>query len=410
MKTPAKQRVLWFKQRMPTVVRDGTSLVTMNMVECLAEVFDVDLVTLRLTGREDKAVSKVCPPFESVHIVQPDNSGSIITRGFYRALYEVIAIIRGVPRPILYASGRNTIDCLQRVFAANKYSLAVFEYYTSAPLAKIANCPTVLLLIDATYKTLEDACEEKCGISRLLANYRAAIMRRFEARAPRLADHCFAISERDISLLQQAGNQCPINYLPVLLPPVVRRQIKTAAFPGGSEYRVAFIGNLAYEENSRALVWFIDHVWPRIRASVPSAKLNVFGGGRDHLPLSYHSVEGVRYVGWVDDLGESVAQCDCGVAPSVSGTGVKIKVLEMMVNGLPVIATSIAAAGTPAACGGALVADDPAAFAQRVVDVLRDPVLRAGFREKAWQLMDANHCGDQVRQRVQEIFRGLCAS
>jgi glycosyltransferase involved in cell wall biosynthesis len=408
MHKQARPRILWFKQRMPTVVRDGTSLVTMNLVECLAEVFSIDLVTLRVTGKEDDAKSAICPPFQSVEVVQPDNAGSTLKRAIYRAGYEVQAALTGVPRTILYSSGPNVRNCLSRVFSSRKYALAVFEYYTAAPLLSIANCPTALILIDASYKSLEYLRRGKHGLKGLIDALRVDTLKRFEASVAARADRCFAISERDIALLHEAGNRTRIDYLPVVFPHLRRPNSEDVSQNDSGNHRVAFVGNLAYEENSRALTWFVDRVLPAIRAALPNAELYVFGGGRDHLPPAYRARDGVQFVGWVDDLGRALAQCQCGVAPSISGTGVKIKVLEMMWHGVPIVATSIAAAGTPASRGAALIADDPLDFAQKVVSVLVAPVVQKELQQRASERMVSDHCGDAIRNKIQETFRELC--
>jgi len=393
---------------MPTVVRDGTSLVTMNLVDCLAEVFAIDLVTLRITGKEDDAKTTICPPFQSVEVVHPDNAGSTLKRGIYRAVYEVQAVLEGVPRTVLYSSGPNVRKCLSRVFASRQYALAVFEYYTAARLLSLANCPTALILIDASYKSLEHSCEGRHGISHLIDTFRVGTLKRFEATVASRADRCFAISDRDIALLNEAGNRTRIDYLPVVFPHLQPTDPGNAPRGDCNNHRVAFVGNLAYEENRRALMWFIDCVFPAIRAALPTAELRVFGGGRDHLPPTYRALEGVQFVGWVDDLGRALAECQCGVAPSISGTGVKIKVLEMMWHGIPIVATSIAAAGTPASRGAALIADDPLDFAQKVLTVLGDPVLRKDLQRRASERMLSDHCGDGIRHQIQETFRELC--
>ncbi|MCX7415951.1 MAG: glycosyltransferase family 4 protein [Planctomycetia bacterium] len=400
-----KPKLLWVKSRMPNAVRDGTSLVTLNLIECLAAVFDIDLVTMRITGVEDAVSKTISPPFQQVYITNPDNAGGILRRAAYRLIYFVRATLTGVPRTVFYGSGRNVRSCLQKLFRQKIYAGAVFEYYTLAPLVPLANCPTALLLIDATFQTLEYSCRGKTGIALWAAKRATTVMKRFEAQAIRQPDYCLSISDRDIGLFQAAGNKAPIHYVPVLYPPLPPH----AASPPSSTPKagLCFMGNLRYDENRSALIWFLDTVFPLIRQRLPAAMLTVIGGGHEAMPKRFQDMQNVLYSGWVEDLSSTLAPFAAGVAPSVSGTGVKIKVLEMMWHGVPVVATTIASAGTPAAKGGALIADDPSAFAEHAISLLINPAEQIRLRNLAWQILETDHCGPGAREAVRNIFQAI---
>lgn len=402
-----RPRALWFKSRMPGVVNDGTSTVTLHLADCLRSQYEIDLVTMALTGNEGENSPKICPPFSRVFIVRPDNAGSWIKRGCYRIYNEVRSWISGVPRSVLISSCRNAKVQLAKLFESEKYSVAIFEYYNSAPLLTLANCPTALLLIDATFKTLEESARTKSGLSRLIAVYHANAMLRFETRVAPLASACFAISPRDIELLNEGGNKTSIRHLPVVFPPLRyetpgRRNELAAAGP-----MIAYLGNLGYEENRRGIEWFLDSVFPQIRSQVPNAVLRLFGGAADRLSDKLRRLAGVEPCGWVNELHSALAKCACGIAPSVSGTGVKIKVLEMQWHGLPVVMTPIAASGIGNNEGSRLVAGTAKEFATQVVSLLTDRDVRIAAQAAAFASLDRHHCGDKVRTKIQETFREL---
>jgi glycosyltransferase involved in cell wall biosynthesis len=405
--SPCKPRALWFKSRMPGVVNDGTSAVTLHLADCLRSQYEIDLVTMDLTGNEAKVSPKICPPFSRVFIVPPNNAGSWIKRGCYRIYNEVRSWIGGLPRSVLITSCHNARMQLVKLFESEKYAVAIFEYYNSAPLLEVANCPTALLLIDATFQTLAESTRTKSGLSRMIAVHQANAMRRFETRVAALASACFAISPRDIELLNEGGNKNPIRHLPVVFPPLRyktprRRDELAAAGP-----IIAYLGNLNYEENRRGIEWFLESVFPRVRSQVPNAVLRLFGGAADRLPDKLRRLAGVEPRGWVGDLQSALAECACGIAPSVSGTGVKIKVLEMQWHGLPVVMTQIAAAGIGNHEGVRLVAATANDFAAHVVSLLTDRDVRTEAQEAVFAALDRHHCGDNLRTRIQETFHEL---
>ena len=112
--------------------------------------------------------------------------------------------------------------------------------------------------------------------------------------------------------------------------------------PDGTASKVVlFVGLMAYGPNQDAARSFVAGVWPTIRREVPSARFEVVGGGCPHgLRRELEASEGVRVVGYREDLVQAYRECSVVVAPLGSGSGTSIKVLEAMysraaVRGVP---------------------------------------------------------------------------
>ena len=93
-----------------------------------------------------------------------------------------------------------------------------------------------------------------------------------------------------------------------------------------------------------SVLWFLDHVWPRIQLECPASRF-VVAGAQPPPELRDRAGTAVVVTGWVDDLGSLYAEADVFVAPLILGAGLKFKVPQAMVYGLPVVATPIAAEG-----------------------------------------------------------------
>lgn len=149
---------------------------------------------------------------------------------------------------------------------------------------------------------------------------------------------------------------------------------------------VVFTGALWRRENARSVHWFVAEVWPIVRRQVPTARFLAVGADPASDLLRLSDVAGVEIRGWVPDLGAIYRQAAVFVAPLRMGAGVKIKVLDAMSHGLPVVATGIGAEGiVDEAPSGALAAvtDDPERFATAVVELLRDPASRQSIGRQA---------------------------
>lgn len=126
----------------------------------------------------------------------------------------------------------------------------------------------------------------------------------------------------------------------------------------------------ASSPNGDGLVWFVSDVLPHIVAEVPWARLRVTGT----LPEAFRALEGphLRSEGYVADLAGFYASLRVAVAPLRFGAGVKLKTLEAVQHGVPIVATSVGAEGMAALGRAVIVHDDPRAFAAAVVEQLLD--------------------------------------
>jgi glycosyltransferase involved in cell wall biosynthesis len=150
-----------------------------------------------------------------------------------------------------------------------------------------------------------------------------------------------------------------------------------------ARHGLLFVGTLYDRQapNYDSLVWFLAHVWQRIRAVRPEEELRIVGPAAPGVPLSVFDVDGVTCVGPVQDLTEEYARARLFVAPTRYAAGIPFKVHEAWSHGLPVVASKLlrhqlAATGD---LGGALldatVRDDGEDFAKACLRVLADDAL-----------------------------------
>jgi glycosyltransferase involved in cell wall biosynthesis len=156
------------------------------------------------------------------------------------------------------------------------------------------------------------------------------------------------------------------------------------AAPGrGEPLRLLFVGSLNYEPNAQGLEWFAREVAPRVRERV-EIEVEVVGPGRRGPELP-----GVTYLGRVDDVGSAYTRAHAAVVPLRAGAGSRLKVVEALARGVPLVSTSLGVEGYDVADGEhALIADDPEGLAERFA--LLDASLR-GDRHIAGSLVGAGY-------------------
>ncbi|MCC6499792.1 MAG: glycosyltransferase [Anaerolineales bacterium] len=150
-----------------------------------------------------------------------------------------------------------------------------------------------------------------------------------------------------------------------------------------------FTGSFRYRVNYEAMVWFIGEVLPLILEQIPSAELIVTG---DHLNLPLPSNANVRLTGYVDDVRQWIANSSVALVPIWSGGGTRLKALEAMALGTPVVATSKGAEGLNANHGqNLLIADTPQEFARCVIRLMNDRAFAQQVASDARQFVKSRY-------------------
>jgi len=150
--------------------------------------------------------------------------------------------------------------------------------------------------------------------------------------------------------------------------------------------RLLFTGALDYRPNIDAVSWFVTAILPEIRRHVPDVRFTAVGHRpvASLLTLAGRSRGQLEIFGSVPDIRPYFSGASVYVAPLRMGRGVKVKMLEAMAMGMPIVGTAVAAEGLAIRHGVELLrADSAADFAAAVVEVLRDGAKRRALAAQA---------------------------
>lgn len=151
---------------------------------------------------------------------------------------------------------------------------------------------------------------------------------------------------------------------------------------------LVFNGALTYSANYDAMRWFLSDIYPRINAQRPDVSLTVTGSTRNVNLGGLQLDQSVTFSGYVDDMRVPITRAAVCVVPIREGGGTRLKILEAMALGTPVIATRKGAEGLDVVDGEhLLLADDPATFARLTTELLRNPALRSRLAVNARRLV-----------------------
>jgi glycosyltransferase involved in cell wall biosynthesis len=132
--------------------------------------------------------------------------------------------------------------------------------------------------------------------------------------------------------------------------------------------QVLFVGGFHWPPNVQGVRWFIQEVLPRLRARIPGVRFCAVG---KLPPKNFLTAEGVTAPGYVDDLEPYYAQSRAFIVPLLAGGGIRVKILDAWMRGLPVVSTRIGAEGINYTDGQDIaIADNPDDFADHLFSLL----------------------------------------
>jgi glycosyltransferase involved in cell wall biosynthesis len=221
-----------------------------------------------------------------------------------------------------------------------------------------------------------------------------------ERRQPHWFDATFLISSAETATLRERCDAPGIDTLPPLLREPGRLDREPVSRPV-----FTFLGGFDYAPNVDGLEWFLSACRDDVLAALPDVEINVVGSGTDRGLASAEGWGGrVRFHGWVEDLDAVLTGSAALLSPLRTGSGVKIKVLEALARGLPVVATPAGVQGIDAGEeSGCLVAPDAAGLAAAMAKAC-DPAVNARLSAGARRAWDERYGATVVRRRYDEVF------
>ena len=168
-----------------------------------------------------------------------------------------------------------------------------------------------------------------------------------------------------------------------------------------------FIGNLAHRPNEDAVLFFLHEVYPRLRKSLPTVRLDMIGDNPSAAIKAYDS-EDVRIRGYVPDVEPYLQNARVFIAPLRFGAGIKGKVGEAMAHGLPVVTTSIGAEGFGLTHElDVMIGDDPTSFAEAIEQLYLQKELWQRVAANSRLRIETNFTPEVIAETINNSIKGL---
>lgn len=355
-------RVLVLTHRLPYAPNRGDRLRAYHTLRGLAVRADVELVSL--VHDEDEATH-----VDEVRAVVPYVTALSVPKA-RNYLAAALKIVSAAPLTHCLLDAPGMVPALRGIVRSRPpdvvlaYCSGMARFALAPPLDRI---PMVLDFVDVDSRKWRDLGETASPPLSWIYRREAFTLGAFEARAARRAAAAIVVNDREAAVARELAPEANVH---VVRNGVETDQLRPRNAPQLSS-RVVFCGVMNYAPNDAAMQWFVQHVWPLVRAKRRDATLAIVGSDpTSRLRRMCASDSAIALTGRVPDVREWLWESAVAIAPLQVARGVQNKALEAIAAGLPIVITDAVAAGLPPLAAAASVANDAETFARRVLDYL----------------------------------------
>lgn len=262
---------------------------------------------------------------------------------------------------------------LKELLSSDNFDIIQLEGLYLAPYVKTirahSDARVVMRAHNIEHEIWQRTANQQKGFKKWYIGNLAGRIKRMELKYLNQYDAILPITARDGDILKKLGCRIPAHVVPMgvnsgeMIP-----DDSNLEFPS-----VFHIGALDWMPNQEGLIWFFEKVWGLILKKHPG--LHFYLAGRN-APMSFKELPypNIIYLGEVDDAYKFIRSKAVMIVPILSGSGMRIKIIEGMALGKAIVTTSVGTEGIATNHGrDILIADDPVQFAKLVCSLVEDP-------------------------------------
>ena len=410
-------RILFLTQVLPFPLDAGPKVRAYYMLRHLSARHEVTLVSFVRPDDSPAAVDHLRGFCHAVHTVPMRRSPWRNARAAARGL------LGGLPVVVARDEIAQMSQTVRRLACAGPVDVVHADQLSMAGYGQMAACAgngrpsrrprTLLDAHNAVHILARRMAEaEPNPLRRAVMAREAHAFARYEAGMCRAYDAVLTVTDEDRQLLlrllgegQAAERHCKFSVVPISVDPQAVHPVERR--PGGPP-TILHLGTMFWPPNVAGVLWFAREALPLIHRHCADARFVIVGKKPPQEVRALAADSRIEVAGYVSDPAPLLAAADVFVVPLHSGSGMRVKILDAWLWGLPVVSTPIGAEGIACHDGeDILIAADAAAFAEATLRLLRDPALNQRLRTRGRAWVEQNYAWQVVYQRADEVYSRL---
>jgi len=397
-------RILILTTKPPWPPRDGGAVASMRMIEGLASHDAVVSVLSMTTPKHYRIKDEPSPAksqiknFVKTEVDTTIHPASFIKNFFFsKKPYDLERFYSGSLLEIL----RSTTDI--KDYDIIQCEGLVFALYVN-DIRALTNAKIVLRAHNIEHHIRKMmAWQEKNILKRLYLLNLSSRIKRTESSCRNMFDAIVAITEDDRDWFESQGGRCPV---------IVSQTGEDLATQANEFHirnnNVGFIGALDWQPNIDGLLWFLNDVWPAIVNDIPTASFRIAGRNAALRTQKLLTGRNVVFLGETDDARGFISSMTVMIAPLFAGSGLRIKIIEAMNAGIPVVASPVAAQGLPVTNNhDIIIGSDKEGFKKGVTELLTDSEMHHSIVMNGKALIREKFDNDKLTAQLLEFYKTL---
>jgi polysaccharide biosynthesis protein PslH len=364
--------ILFLSRWFPFPPNNGSKIRIYNLIRAIAKVHSVYLVAFRgqdeEIGSATEMLMSLCREVNSVPWAEQKSRG----------IAPWVSLLARQPRSVTRQHSPEMAELVSQITARQRFDVVIASQIDMAPYALKAQAP-VRIFEEAEISGFVDRIRQAQPVAARVRAWLTGLKQtRYLAVTMRAFDGCTTVSEREkAELLEHTPRYSNLE----VVPNGIDLSHYAGDFGSPQPHTLIYPGALTYSANLDAVRYFLEHIFPEILTQNERVQLTVTGSLQGVNVGSLPLRESTRYSGYLEDIRPAITQSWATIVPLRQGGGTRLKILESLALGTPVVATSKGAEGLELLPGrDLLIADTPDAFARAVLLLLNHPSLRETLR------------------------------
>lgn len=378
-------RILAISGRIPAVDRNGDQVISFFRLTHLAVHNTVELVCFGDRSKaEDRAAATVL-----------ERHGIVVHLIGWRMSVAALQVLkavpdRGMPFQCAYFRSPAFAAAVRVVMARFSPDVLYSVMIRILPNADDYRGRLFVDMVDSMGLNFGRRAGMQSGLKGWFLGLEARRVAAFEKLMAERAERSYVVSRID----QQAIGSSHVGVLPLGID---MRRFEPNPTPVTAPL-LAFTGNMFYQPNVDAVLWFHEHCWPAVKAAIPGVRMVVVGNAPQPSVVALGKQDAaIEVMGRVPSVAAILKTAAVAIAPMRSGSGMQFKILEAMACAVPVVATTIGLGDIGARAGSDIViCDSGKDFAAEVIDLLRSPTRREAIGRAGMRYVEQHHSWDAI--------------
>lgn len=403
-------KILWLCPFFPFPPNSGIRIREFSLIKELSQWHEIFLFSLLFKDEEQNFITNMLPYCQKVIAIRPENNHQTRLDGKRNLLNVLLGLLIKRPENFYGKPSENVISNLKKLYGDTKYDIMVVDsLFMSNYLWDVLPAHgTLSILVEHNIETTiqkQQWLKSSGRLSQIRKWLYYSSFAGFERMACRNKfDRIITVSEKDAGELKSFIPEFDNKRMTTISNGVdTKHLVLSKSQP--DPYTLIYNGALTYEANFDAIQFFLEAIFPILIKNKPEMRLYITGSTEGVDLNKLKITKQVVLTGYLEDVHTKIQRCSVCIVPLTWGGGSRLKILEAMALGTPVVSSNKGVEGLDVLHGrDVLIANDPETFSKYILALLEDRELRERIIQGARKTVEQNYDWEQIGLRFHQYL------